>query len=230
MGFLKRLKKKIKKVGKSVAKTAKKVGRQVERSASVAMPALMGPGLGQKISVGILHGGSKYATAEKSALKYTYKVGQYSGAVVQYGATIVASALGGPVLGAVANRVTGFAKAGGAYLVRKEQYSQGFTNTRPKMNWREQAYGLSSIVGAAAGSIGGSIGGNIGAQIGSTIGNVGGALAGQAIRSGAGSGSGGSLGYGGGSGASGPSGTSSGTGSVLPLLLVGGVLLLTLKG
>ena len=171
----------------TLVQQVKSVGRQIERSLAVAAPILIGPGLGQKVSVGILHGGSQYAPAKKTALKMAYRTGQYSGAVVQYGATIVASVLGGPLLGGVANKVTGFAKAGGAYLIRKEQYAQGFTQTKPKFDWRGQAIGASSLIGLAAGTVGGEIAGSIGAQIGGEIGTVGGALARNAIIGDAGS-------------------------------------------
>jgi hypothetical protein len=158
MGFLKKLKKAVKKVGKSVGSTVKKIGKQVKRSTAVAAPALLGPGLGEKVGVYVSRTAGK--TAKKSTLKGMAKVGRVGGTVVQVVGTAVATYFGGPVAGKAAYAVTGYAKKGGAFIVKQEQYKQGFKSTKPTRPSfvANVVQGVASVVGALVGGGGGGVG------------------------------------------------------------------------
>jgi len=137
---------------KKVKKVAKKVGKQVKRSAAVAAPALLGPGLGEKVGVGIAR--TAGTTAKKSMYQHMGQVSKVSGKVVQVVGTAVASWFGGPVPGAAAYRVTGTMGKFGGQIVKKQQYREGLTHTKPgKMNWAQEGIGL---VGAVAGALAGA--------------------------------------------------------------------------
>lgn len=147
MGLWKKIKKGVKKAGKAVKKTAKTIGRQIKRSTAVAAPALLGPGLGEKVGVYVSRTAGK--TAKKSTLKGIQKVGRVGGTVVQVVGTAVATYFGGPVAGKAAYAVTGYAKKGGKYLVQKEMYKEGYKKTKPKRPnlLAELASGIGSILG-----------------------------------------------------------------------------------
>jgi len=159
MGFLKKLKKSVKKVGKSVGSTVKKIGKQVKRSTAVAAPALLGPGLGEKVGVYVSRTAGK--TAKKSTLRGMAKVGKVGGTVVQVVGTAVATYFGGPVAGKAAYAVTGYAKKGGAFIVKQEQYKQGYTQTKPTRPSfvANLVQGVASVVGAVLGGGGSVLGG-----------------------------------------------------------------------
>jgi hypothetical protein len=155
MGLWGRLKKKAKKIGKQVKRTTKQAGGQLKRSTAVALPALLGPGLGDKAALALAKTGGK--TARKSTLKGISKVSNVTGRIVQVGATAVATWFGGPILGAAAYRGTALMRQLSQHDIQEAKYKAGITTTRGhNVVWKKQPVRI--IEGLAAG-LGGAIAG-----------------------------------------------------------------------
>ena len=143
MGLFKKIKKAAKKVGKSVGKTTKKVGGQIKRSAAVAAPALLGPGLGTKVAVGLAHG-------NKSALKGAGRVANVTGRGVQIVGTALATYFGGAVAGAAAYRGTALLRQIDQKAIRDARYKAGGVSSSGRtIKWKKHAVRTVSTVAAA---------------------------------------------------------------------------------
>jgi hypothetical protein len=165
-----------KRAGKSVKRTAKKVGKQVKRSAAVAAPAMLGPGLGEKVGLGIARTAGK--TAEKSVLRHMAQVSKVTGKTVQVAGTVVATWFGGPAAGAGAYKLTGAASQFGLANIRRAQYRKGFTNTVPTgYKYGDLGLGLAGagatfLAGGGGSMIGGALGGGFGGDVGDAFGDL----------------------------------------------------------
>jgi hypothetical protein len=152
MGLWGRIKKTAKRAGKAVAKTSKKVGRQVKRSAAVAAPALLGPGLGEKVGISIA-GTMKKGKA--STLKGMARVSNVTGRVVQIAGTALGTIFAGPIAGAAIYRATALQRQLVQHEVQEAKFKAGMTTTRGhNVVWKKQPLrileGVAAGVGAAA--------------------------------------------------------------------------------
>lgn len=148
MGLWGRIKKKAKKVGKQVKRSSKQVGSQIKRSAAVAAPALLGPGLGDKVGIAL-------ANKNKSALKGLSRVSNVTGRIVQIAGTIVTTVFAGPIAGSAVYRGTALLRQLSQHETQEAKYKAGMTTTRGhNVVWKKQplriAEGIAAGVGVAA--------------------------------------------------------------------------------
>jgi len=156
MGLWGKIKKTAKRAGKQVKRSSTRVGKQIRRSAAVAAPALLGPGLGDKVGI-------ELANKNKSALKNLSRVSNVTGRVVQIAGTIVTTVFAGPIAGSAVYRGTALLRQLSQHETQEAKYRAGMTTTRGhNVVWKKQPVRI--IEGLAAG-VGGAI---VGAAAGGT--------------------------------------------------------------